>query len=741
MTQVHHPPLQLWGGLECTVNRVGDDYRDQMLLNGHAVRDTDLELFARLGIQSLRYPVLWERMAPDEDTPIDWSWADSRLRRQRELGIAPILGLVHHGSGPRSTSLVANDFAPRLARYAEQVAERFPWVEFYTPINEPLTTARFSGLYGHWYPHERSDHAFVQALLNQCRATVLAMRSIRRINPAAKLIQTENLEKVHSTPRLRYQAEFENCRRWLSIDLLVGRVGQEHPLWDYLLAAGAAPDDVLWFRDHPCPPEILGWNYYLTSERFLDQRLDRYPASSHGGNGKHRYADIEAVRVRGEGIEGLGALLTEAWDRYGLPLAVTEVHLGCHRESQMRWLLDAWTTAQELRSEGIDLRAVTVWSLLGAYDWNSLCTQKQGFYESGVFDVRTSKPRATALVEVLRNVAQGRRSFHPALPEKGWWERKSRLLYPPVFTTRRPVRPAVRGSEMAQPPLLITGATGTLGKAFAWACQRRGLAHVLLSRQEMDISDSVSVDQALLHHRPWAVVNTAGYVRVDDAERDRAACHVANTLGPINLARSCAQLGVRLLTFSSDLVFDGRQEVPYLEADEVRPLCVYGQSKAEAERHVLAIDSRALVIRTSAFFSPWDDHNFATIALRRLARGLELTAAEDWVVSPTYVPHLVHACLDLLIDREQGLWHLVNAGATSWADFAHYLASEAGMDRNKIRGCLGAELGLHAPRPPFSAMSSARGMLLPSLTEGIRGYFQACSADPGYWKREIPIAC
>jgi dTDP-4-dehydrorhamnose reductase len=739
MAPVPTPSLELWGGVECTVNRVQDEYRDQLAFNGHAGRDADLDRFAALGIKALRYPLLWERAAPDGTEDIDWTWANGRLRRLRELNVTPILGLVHHGSGPRTTSLVSSNFAPGLASYAAQVARQYPWVEYYTPVNEPLTTARFSGLYGFWYPHARSDQAFAQALVNQCRATALAMTEIRTVNPSAKLVQTENLEKVHSTPRLRYQAEFENHRRWLSIDLLLGRVDRQHPLWNYLVASGVPLAELLWFQDHPCPPDILGWNYYLTSERFLDQRVSRYPESTHGGNAWHRYADVEAVRVRGEGIEGLGTLLGEAWERYQRPLAVTEVHLGCHRESQMRWLVNAWKTGQELRAEGVDLRAITVWSLLGAFDWNSLCTVRQGFYESGVFDIRNSQPRPTALAGVARELSLGQEPSHPALPALGWWEQPSRLLYPPVFTTRRRHGEPLRAT-VPTPPLLIAGAGGTLGKAFAWACRLRGLSHRLTTRRELDITDRASIEQALLRYRPWAVINAAGYVKVDDAELDSTACQLANVQGPIHLAQACESFGSRLLTFSSDLVFDGNRDTPYLEADQVGPLCVYGEAQAQAERHVLTLHPAALVIRTSTFFGPGDNQYFAAQVLRRVAAGLPFQAAEDWIISPTYLPDLVHACLDLLIDQERGLWHLVNAGATSWADFARHLIVAAGMDRNKIRGCQGADLGLHAPRPRFSAMCSERGMLLPSLSEAIRKHGAACRADPGRWRDEIPVA-
>ncbi len=131
-------------------------------------------------------------------------WPDERLPCFAAMTCAPLSGLVHHGSGPRHTSLVDPEFPAKLAQYASAVAQRYPWVDAYTPVNEPLTTARFSGLYGHWYPHGQDDRTFVRALLNQCRGTVLAMRAIRSVNSGAVLIQTDDLGArfQHSSPAL-----------------------------------------------------------------------------------------------------------------------------------------------------------------------------------------------------------------------------------------------------------------------------------------------------------------------------------------------------------------------------------------------------------------------------------------------------------------------------------------------------------------------------------------------------------
>ena len=218
-------PLEMWGGLECTVNRIGDRWFDQIARSGHDSRSTDLELFASLGIRVIRYPVLWERLAADSLEDIDWRLTDERLARLRALNLQPIIGLVHHGSGPRYTSLCDDAFPEKLARFALAVARRYPWVTDYTPVNEPLTTARFSALYGHRYPHQQRDAAYIRALLNQLRGVVLAMQAIRSVVPHARLVQTEDCGRTFVCTATQSQVIHEEHRRWLTWDLLTGRVG------------------------------------------------------------------------------------------------------------------------------------------------------------------------------------------------------------------------------------------------------------------------------------------------------------------------------------------------------------------------------------------------------------------------------------------------------------------------------------------------------------------------------------
>jgi dTDP-4-dehydrorhamnose reductase len=720
---VNLPPLELWGGIECTINRVGDRYVDQIELSGHARRCADFRLLAELGIKTVRYPVLWERVAPAGIRGARWDESDRALAMLRDLGIRPIVGLVHHGSGPRYTSLLDPHFAPMLAEFARAVAERYPWVDAYTPINEPLTTARFSGLYGFWYPHARDDRSFVRAFLNQCAAIRLSMTAIREVNPGARLVQTEDLGKTYSTDPLRYQADFDNLRRWLTFDVLTGRVSDTHRLWHFMVEAGVDRAELVSFAESPCPPDIIGINYYLTSERFLDHRVDLYPPVRRGGNGRDAYADVEAVRALPDGIAGHRGVLSEAAERYDLPVAITEVHLGCTREQQLRWLNEAWTTAHDLRSAGVDVRAVTLWSLLGSFGWDALLTGESHGYEPGAFDLRAPSPRPTAVARMAQELTTTGTYSHPVARGPGWWRTSGRLLYPGAFAGAYTSDSDIGATRIVAPnPLLIVGGTGTLGSAFVRACRARGIAFVAPTRGELNLTDPRSVERGIAAVEPWAVVNAAGYVRVDDAEWDRVTCYDANTEGAVNVATICAGRGIPFLTFSSDLVFDGKADRPYFESDPVNPLGVYGESKARAEARILALDSRALIVRTSAFFGPWDAHNFLTHTLNAVSNGAAVQAPADISVSPTYVPDLVNAAIDLLIDGECGIWHLANTGAVTWSDFARIAARAAGLSCHRIIDKPAAAMRFTAPRPAFSALASERGGLMPSLQDAVERY-------------------
>jgi dTDP-4-dehydrorhamnose reductase len=638
-------PLEMWGGLECTLNRVGDRFLDQLELNGHAHRLDDLDRFAELGITAIRYPVLWERTAPSGLASADWSWPDSRLARLRELHVRPIVGLVHHGSGPKGTNLLDPAFPSMLAQYAGAVAERYPWVANYTPVNEPLTTARFSALYGYWYPHRRDEGAFFRAVLTQCQGVVAAMQEIRKVNPTARLIQTEDLGEVFARPQLAAQAVYENERRWLSLDFLTGRVVPGHHLWARLQATGITEAELRQLSEEPCPPDVIGINHYLTSERLLDERIERYPSWIQGGNGRETYADVDAVRVCADGPGGWRRLLSAAWERYGLPVAATEVHLGCSREEQLRWLAEVWSTALELRAEGVDIPAVTAWSLLGAFGWNRLVIEEGGDYESGVFDLRAPTPRPTALARLVSDLAAGKEPSHPVLAVPGWWRRPSRFHYPPVdrwgTDVAPPEDPELPDGAQA---ILIVGPAAPLTDIFV---ARAVVRAVSCSRLDVSVSSDwmATISEAIASVRPWAVILTTipTGIQLEDVE---------------SVARTCANSGIELLYCSFDRIHPvtEKRAVPYSEHDSTRLVDDRGQTVRIVEQAILKAHPGAMIVQARILSDLETDKAPQPRQDTRERRALPASC----------LPDLTEAIIDLLIDRERGIWHLADRGTTTW---------------------------------------------------------------------------
>jgi dTDP-4-dehydrorhamnose reductase len=422
---------EIWGGIECSYTRIKDLYGDQLNYCGHYRRGIeDIQHIADLGIKTIRYPVIWERYRAADD--VSWTWLERQLNTLRYLKITPIAGLLHHGSGPVNATLLDPAFPLEMAKYAGHVARRFPWLDHYTPINEPLTTARFCGLYGFWYPHRKSAKSFIEIFLSEMRAIVLAMKAIRHVNSNAKLIQTEDLGKIYSTKLLQYQADFENERRWLTNDLLCGTVKPGHPMWEYFLWVGVSQRSLEFFLENPCRPHRVGLDYYITSERFLDEDLDKYPVETHGSNGKHRYADVEAIRVRHHYAHGPGVLIKECWERYKIPIVITEVHINGTPDEQVAWFSYVRNACLKLIKEGADIRAITAWALFGSYGWSKLLTQNGGEYERGVFDVYSGELISTSYTDFIKDLIQNPTTASAARYH-GWWESDERFIEEKIY--------------------------------------------------------------------------------------------------------------------------------------------------------------------------------------------------------------------------------------------------------------------------------------------------------------------
>lgn len=619
--------LELWGGIECTINRVNDNYFDQLEFSGHYNRNDDIENIAQLGIKALRYPVLWEKHEPVANKNISWSFMERNLNKLRALNIRPIIGLVHHGSGPKHVNFFDGSFEKGLAEYSYKVAQQFPWVEYYTPVNEPLTTARFCGLYGHWYPHKRDGFSFAKILLSECKATIMAMQKIREVNPDAKLIQTEDLTRIYSTPLLKYQADFENNRRWLAFDLISGKVVEKHPLHGFLLLCGITQNELDFFLENPCPPDVIGLNYYLTSERFLDEKIENYPEHTHGSNGKHCYADVEAVRINFNGMYGAQKLLSSVWERFNIPIAVTEVHLHCHREEQLRWFYEIWQTAKKLKDEGVNIRAVTAWALLGSFGWNKLLTGEEWEYEPGVFDVRSGKLRWLATAEMISHLARNKALHHPVLSRCGWWHRHSRFIY---NIDNNNLLEDVEENKEGCKPLLIIGDHNLFSNYFAELCKHRNIYYKLIDNRKQELNEKY-----ISEYHPWAIVFSAEYMTADHIETTSNIFSSSDYSSILQLVKYCNTHNIQLVMYSLEEMSFHKNFVSYFKHGQT--VSVYNPNRL-TEQSIQQDNPETLIIRM----------------------GLAAKDCFDDTQLATYLKDVINASVDLLIDKQSGVWHIQN---------------------------------------------------------------------------------
>ena len=407
--------VEIWASPEPTVARVdGARTRDQLRETGHEARDGDLDLIAQLGVQASRYPVLWEKVAPHHPELRDYGWAARRLHGLAERGVEPIVTLLHHGSGPAYTSLLDPSFPHLFAEYAAATARRFPWVSRWTPINEPLTTARFSTLYGVWYPNGFADDAaFGRATVNQARAIAAASERIREIVPHARIVLTEDLQSFTAADaRVEALAAHKRERMYLSCELLQGRIVDGHPMHRYLTErCGIAAGELAQLARRPQPPDLMGWNYYPYSERRLE-------SDAQGG---HR--NVGLVEAAPERLN-LPDALRRAHARLGLPGALAEVHLHGNERERARWMLQRFADLLAVRAEGVPMVAFGAWAAFGMVDWDSLLRRPEGVCEDGIYTYagEGGQPRPTLVSEVVTELAASRQVRTPDQP--GWWERE-----------------------------------------------------------------------------------------------------------------------------------------------------------------------------------------------------------------------------------------------------------------------------------------------------------------------------
>jgi len=251
---------------------------------------------------------------------------------------------------------------------------------------------------------------------------------------------------------------------------------------------------------------------------------------------------------------------------------------------------------------------------------------------------------------------------------------------------------------------LISGSGGLVGRALVQVCQESADDFVAYDHSQLDISDTHQVEDAISTIRPDVVINCAAWTNVDGCENDSKYAFAANAEGPENLARSSRKVNARLITISTDYVFDGFKEGFYTQRDGPNPLSVYGKSKLAGEQRAQQANERTVVVRTGFVFGP-DGPNFLSSVIKNAVRGLKIKAISDAYGTPTYARHLAQRLRELADVDEPGIFHVVNTGeGASYLDFTNEALMLSGLEHYEVESITNASLNRPAPRPANSRL-------------------------------------
>jgi dTDP-4-dehydrorhamnose reductase len=270
--------------------------------------------------------------------------------------------------------------------------------------------------------------------------------------------------------------------------------------------------------------------------------------------------------------------------------------------------------------------------------------------------------------------------------------------------------------------LIVTGAGGMLGHEVTRVAEQAGHDVTALTREDLDITEAAAVEEAVLSEQPEAIVNCAAWTDVDGAESDLEGAIAVNGAGAANIAAAADRIGSKVVLPSTDYVFDGTKEQPYLESDEVNPLSAYGKSKLAGEVETTAHNPRHFIVRASWLFGV-NGKNFVDTMLD-LGRTLdEVVVVKDQIGCPTYTGHLAESLVRLVEWGDYGVYHMAGAGECSWYEFAIEIFRQAGI-ACRVLSTTTEMLGRPAPRPAYSVLATEREatIRLPDWQQGLAAF-------------------
>jgi beta-glucosidase/6-phospho-beta-glucosidase/beta-galactosidase/glycosyltransferase involved in cell wall biosynthesis len=350
-----------------------------------------------LGISHLRYAFPWHALEPQRGK-FDWSYADERMDEFDKLGLEVILDVMHFGTPTWLKQAVGDpEFPESLENFAESIVERYrDRVRMWCPFNEPLVSALFSGDFGFWPPHSRKWRGYMPVLTRIVQGLNRSIRAIRRAMPEATIIHVDAAEAYKSRDKkLAGEVQRRNLRRFVVMDLLTGRVDKHHPLFSWLTSYGMSELDVDWFRANPQTPDVLGLDYYAHSDWQLD------------------FGPTGAIRQRrADNPIGFYGVANSYWQRYGIPMMLTETSIEGQPINREIWLETNIDHIRRLREEGVPVLGLVWWPMIDQLDWDGALTHRVGkIHNVGMWNLQrqsdgTLKRVATPLIDQFRRAAQ-----------------------------------------------------------------------------------------------------------------------------------------------------------------------------------------------------------------------------------------------------------------------------------------------------------------------------------------------
>ncbi len=381
-------------GVECSAPMIAGGIRQDLLRKtGHWDRyEEDISLIAATGIRYLRYGVPFHVVAHDEST-FDWDWTDRALGAIRDSGLEPIIDLLHFGVPDDLWGFGDPRLQPRFRRYAAAFAERFPWVRWYTPVNEPLVTSSFSAELGWWNERRRDQRSFVAAIDGTAACAVLATEEIRARRPDAVFLQSDACESWTPAAAIAHeQAQFLQERRFVAWDLVYGRrPGESVVRW--LEANGVGPDRLAWYEAHGSDENVIvGHDYYAGNEWIVE------------AGGVTRQAEAHERR-------GYAAIAREYHAHFGLPFMLSETNWD--GDAAPDWLARTWNETLNLRLEGLPVRGYTWYGFVDHVDWESCLVRAAGQVNAcGLVGLdRRRHPVGEVYTRLAQDALRG--EFHP----------------------------------------------------------------------------------------------------------------------------------------------------------------------------------------------------------------------------------------------------------------------------------------------------------------------------------------